>query len=220
VVVEGAMPGAARLAARAALSGGAGYVILAGNGPWAGSPTRSSIERSTTRDSLAELLEDGRIGAVLIGPGLGRDAPRRGVAEAALDCGHPLVVDGDALTLLGGEVARACPRNFLTPHAGEFERMFGRASGSKIARTLEAADKRQGRRDSQGRGHGDRLPGGPRAGGSGSPAWLSTAGTGDVLAGLLAAARRNRLGPCRRGSGPGSTPAQPGSPDRHSSRIA
>ncbi|WP_380916328.1 NAD(P)H-hydrate epimerase [Sphingomonas canadensis] len=190
VAVECAMPGAARLAARAAMAGGAGYVTLAGADPRGGGPDALVRTRIEAAEDLAELLESDRIASVVIGPGLGRERRSEALLKAALACPHPLVLDGDALTLLGRQAGRwlrdrRAP-TWLTPHAGEFARMF-EGEGSKIDRTLglvletgatvlhKGADTVIAGTD-----------GAVRVLAGASP-WLSTAGTGDVLAGLLAA---------------------------------
>ena len=183
-VIGGAMSGAARLLARAALSAGAGYVrlLVPDAGPcW---PDALVVQVG------APDLTDERIAAAVVGPGLGRDAAARERLDAALASDRPLVIDGDALTLLGSTAARRvrsrAAATILTPHAGEFARMtdgddrdaltaaraFARESGAVVVRkgpaTVVAA------------------PDG-RAGVGAGPSWLSTAGTGDVLAGTVAA---------------------------------
>jgi hydroxyethylthiazole kinase-like uncharacterized protein yjeF len=189
-VIEGAMPGAARLAAGAAMAGGAGYVTLAGAEP------QSRIDALVRRtiagaDDLADLLGDDRIGAVVIGPGLGRDRRAEGLLKAALASTHPLVLDGDALSLFGTNAARWLQTRhapaWLTPHSGEFDRMFGAGVGSKIDRTLAAAADTGATIVHKGADTVIASPAGEvRVLADASP-WLSTAGTGDVLAGLLGA---------------------------------
>lgn len=188
VVVEGAMPGAARLAARAAMAGGAGYVVVAGVAE--AGPDALVHRRIDGAEALQDVLDDERIGAVVIGPGLGRDRRAESMLKAALGSPHPLILDGDALTLLGTSAAawlqRRTAPSWLTPHAAEFERMF-EGEGSKIDRTLAAAAASRAIILHKGvdtviasyKGNVQILAGG-------SP-WLSTAGTGDVLAGLLGA---------------------------------
>lgn len=189
-VVENLMPGAARLSAGAAMAGGAGYVTLMGAEP------QSRIDALVRRavngaEDLADALNDPRIGAVVVGPGLGRDRRAEGMLKAALNAKAALVLDGDALSLLGRNAgrwlqARTAPA-WLTPHSGEFERLFGEGEGSKIDRTLAAAAEAQATIIHKG---GDTVIATPRGEvrvmAQASP-WLSTAGTGDVLAGLLAA---------------------------------
>src|SRR3546814_13708294 len=77
------MPGAAMLAARGAQAAGAGYVVVAGPGAASGGPD-SVIQRQTDELELEQLLEDGRIGAVVVGPGLGRDREASVRLDAAL----------------------------------------------------------------------------------------------------------------------------------------
>lgn len=188
-VVEGAMPGAARLAAGAAMAGGAGYVTLAGLDR-EGGPDALVRRFVDSADALVDFLADERIDALVIGPGLGRERRAENMLKAALASSHPLVLDGDALSLLGRTAGRwlqgrSAPA-YLTPHAGEFDRMFEH-EGSKIERTLAAAAETGATIIHKG---GDTVIASPRGEVrvlSGTTPWLSTAGTGDVLAGLLAA---------------------------------
>ncbi|WP_404338745.1 NAD(P)H-hydrate dehydratase [Sphingomonas sp. MMS12-HWE2-04] len=189
-VIEGAMPGAARLAARAAMAGGAGYVVLAGTEPWSGGPDALVRRGIALPQDLAEFLDWERIDAVVLGPGLGRDRRAEAFTQVALDSAKPLVVDGDALTLLGSSGAarlrtRAAP-TWLTPHAGEFDRMFA-GEGDKITRTLAAAADAHATIVHKGADTVIASPKGDVRILAGASPWLSTAGTGDVLAGLVAA---------------------------------
>ncbi|TDN86790.1 hydroxyethylthiazole kinase-like uncharacterized protein yjeF/hydroxyethylthiazole kinase-like uncharacterized protein yjeF [Stakelama pacifica] len=190
LVVEGDMPGASRLCARAALHGGAGYVMLAGTGSAEAGPDALVHRRVEDAGALRNALEDERIGAVVIGPGLGRSDAAHAKLDAVLESPHRAVIDGDALTLLGFETADRLSRrdalSVLTPHAGEFGRMFEGGEGGKIARTRAAAARSGATIVHKGPdtviADGD----GAIVANSGS-SWLSTAGTGDVLAGLVGA---------------------------------
>ncbi len=191
VIIEGEMPGAARLCAGAAAASGAGYVILAGRDPGDGPPDAIVRKCVTSREALATLLEDDRIGAVVIGPGLGRGSDAADWIDAALACEHPLVIDGDALSLLGTTAAERISRRgaatCLTPHSGEFGRMFAAGDASKIVRTVQAAEASGATILHKGP---DTVIAGPDSHAvlaTDAPTWLSTAGTGDVLAGILAA---------------------------------
>jgi len=186
-ILEGRMPGAARLAANAALHGGAGYVVRIGDDDDSQGPN-AIVHRPMAE--FAKLLEDDRTGALVIGPGLGRDGDVSARLDAAIASPRPLVLDGDALSLIGRDVGklrnRAAP-TCLTPHSGEFDRLFGEGKGSKIDRTLTAAAEAGAVIVHKGADTVIATPEGDvRVYAGGSP-WLSTAGTGDVLAGLLGA---------------------------------
>lgn len=185
-VVAGAMPGAALLAARAAQGSGAGYVKLFSAAQLAG-PADLVVDHTP----LAEALLDTRLNALLIGPGLGRDGQARERLAIALSEPIPAVLDADALVLLAPrQLAQRTAPLIATPHEGELlalERAFALdGAGTKAERALALA-RASGMvvlakgadsvvADPQGR-----LAFAPRA-----SAWLSTAGTGDVLAGILA----------------------------------
>lgn len=180
-VIAGSMSGAAELAARAAQRSGAGYVRLIGSSlppsaPW-------SLVRQGWRDG--EGLSDPRIGAVVIGCGLGSGEAARAKVDAALACGKPLVIDADALALL--PIAPFSVPAILTPHAAEFGRMAPDATGSKIAQTRLLAERLGAVVIHKGANTVIAAPDGRVAvAPQGSP-WLASAGTGDVLAGVCGA---------------------------------
>lgn len=189
-VVGGPMHGAGRLAARAALSAGAGYVRLHPPEPVFPEPDALVVEVAGDAPALTDALQDERIKAVVIGPGLGRDRAAGARLDAALACDRPLVVDGDALSLLGTTVAERLKRrsapSILTPHSGEFSRLTGGddrnalTASRALARTTGAVIVHKGPATVIA------APDGRARIGSGT-SWLSTAGTGDVLSGTVAA---------------------------------
>ncbi|TKD52177.1 NAD(P)H-hydrate dehydratase [Sphingomonas baiyangensis] len=182
-VIGGAMGGAARLAAAAAARGGAGYVVLASDDRR--TPLDAIVHREP--DARSDTIADVRTSALLIGPGLGRDAAARAACAQALASDLPLVLDGDALALISiaALAARRSP-TILTPHGGEFDALFGAGDAPKIARTVAAARAsgavviHKGADTVIADPEGNVIVANP-------PSWLSTAGTGDVLAGLVAA---------------------------------
>ncbi|WP_374942858.1 NAD(P)H-hydrate dehydratase [Sphingomonas sp.] len=180
-VVAGRMPGAAALAATAAAHSGAGYVLLLG------SATDRLPHAIVRRRYTADALDDLRIGALLIGPGLGRDDVAREKLGHALASPHPLVLDGDALHALDLEslASRAAP-TVLTPHAGEFAALFGTVDGGKIARARDAARRSGATIVYKGADTVIAHPDGRVRVAHRPATWLSTAGTGDTLAGLAA----------------------------------
>ncbi|HEV2568085.1 NAD(P)H-hydrate dehydratase [Sphingomonas sp.] len=190
-VVGGAMPGASELAAIAALHAGAGYVVLLQHCAHCGTP-HAIVRRSITE--LPNTLADGRVGAMVVGPGLGRGPDAAWALRQALASGRPLVIDGDALHLLGGETLTVPA--VLTPHEGEFRALMPDMNhGSKVERTRAAAMRCGGVIVYKGPDTVIAAPDGRAAIGAGASPWLSTAGTGDVLAGAIGAMLARRLDP-------------------------
>jgi hydroxyethylthiazole kinase-like uncharacterized protein yjeF len=181
--LAGKMPGAIALSAKAAAYSGAGYVRVSTSRSIDGLP--SAIVQTDTAE-----INDGRIGCLIVGPGMG-DIPR--VLTLALTSHAPKVIDADAITHLGEPERLRGQDAIITPHQGEFERLFGKLEGSKADRALEAA-KRSGAvivykgPDTLVASPDGRLGFAPPA-----PAWLASAGTGDVLAGMIAAMRARGL---------------------------
>jgi|CXWL01.1.fsa_nt_gi hydroxyethylthiazole kinase-like uncharacterized protein yjeF len=179
-VVAGAMSGAAELAARGALRSGAGYVQIYGGRVPASAPF--AIVRKPWR--AGESLSDPRINAIVIGPGLGRGEDAEARFEAALANGKPLVIDADALALLP-ETPMLVP-TILTPHAGEFAQTCNH-QGSKITATQTLAAHTGAVVIHKGADTVIAAPDGRVAIHSPGYAWLASAGTGDVLAGICGA---------------------------------
>ncbi len=180
-VVAGAMPGAAMLAAKAAMRV-SGYVVLCNGGE--GGPD------ALVRRDWIDVASDSHVGALLIGPGLGLDADAQDALARALGSIHPLVLDADALRMLNADTlgqlyGRDMP-SVLTPHAGEFAALFGQSSGSKIDRARDAAARTRTTIIFKGADTVIATPDGRVAVSSQAPGWLASAGTGDVLAGIVA----------------------------------
>jgi hydroxyethylthiazole kinase-like uncharacterized protein yjeF len=188
VIVGGIMPGAAALSAIAAARSGAGYVVGIG---LTGDLPHAIVRRD--HDELAKTLDDPRVGAVVIGPGLGRDARAGELVGFAIASPHPLILDGGALlpNVVNGRPAPT----ILSPHAGEFTRMFGDSGGSKLDRTRAAADRCRATIIFKGADTVIASPGGRVTLCPPANAWLSTAGTGDVLAGIAGAMLARGLAP-------------------------
>jgi hydroxyethylthiazole kinase-like uncharacterized protein yjeF len=141
----------------------------------------------TPGDPLAR-LDDSRIGALLLGPGLHADGEGRALLDAALAAGHPLVLDAGALRLLAERGTAGLQDAILTPHEGEFRALFGDGSGSKVERARAAAAQSEAVIVYKGPDTVVAAPDGRAAIGT-APHWLASAGTGDVLAGAIAAMR-------------------------------
>jgi hydroxyethylthiazole kinase-like uncharacterized protein yjeF len=180
LVVAGAMPGATRLSAEAAQRAGAGYVELLGS---AGEAPPHALVRRAWDDAA---VDDGRIGAIVIGPGLGHDDEARRRLDRVLATDRPLLLDADALTLLAKRGLDGLgTQAVLTPHEGEFTRLFGTLEGSALDRAREGARRSRAVLLLKGACTVVAHPDGRVAIGAPAPAWLASAGTGDVLAGIL-----------------------------------
>lgn len=193
--------GAGRLAARGALRIGAGLVTL-------GCPPDAILENAARLDAvmlrpiadqadLAFALEDARITALCLGPALGLEEREAALAAVALSARRPTVLDADALTLLARDAKlreglhEAC---ILTPHEGEFARLFpdlcmketaqskvdaARAAAVRIGSVVllkgaETVIAEPSGRVAVNEATSDR-----------AAPWLATAGSGDVLAGFV-----------------------------------
>lgn len=185
LVVAGGMPGAAQLACDGALRAGAGAVRLSGASPSARQP-----DVVLKNEPLADLLADDRTGAVLVGPGLGRDGAARGKLAETLGSGLAAVVDADALALLyPAEVADRTAPLVLTPHEGEMHRLadtFGIEGGTKVARATALAQAARAVVVAKGPDTVIAAPDGRTILAPSPTSWLAVAGTGDVLAGAIA----------------------------------
>ena len=186
VLLAGAMPGAIALAATAAARTGAGFVRIDGDQIIANVP-------AAIVQGLHGGLDDRRIGALLVGPGLGKD--NGGLLDRALASGRPLVLDADALVGDPERFTRLADPAILTPHEGEFIRLFGKLVGSKVDQALEAARISGCVLVYKGPDTLVASPDGRVGFAPPSPAWLASAGTGDVLAGMVAAMRARGLPP-------------------------
>ncbi len=181
--LAGKMPGAIALSARAAARSGAGYVRVSTSRTIDGLP--SAIVQTDTAE-----VNDPRIGCLLVGPGLG-DIPA--VLTLALTAARPLVIDADAIGHVGEPERLRGHDAILTPHEGEFQRLFGSIEGSKAERALAAAQRSLAVVVYKGPDTLVASPDGRVGFAPPAPAWLATAGTGDVLAGIIAAMRARGL---------------------------
>ncbi|TAH39613.1 MAG: NAD(P)H-hydrate dehydratase [Planctomycetota bacterium] len=220
LLVAGArgMAGAAAMAAEAVLRGGAGYVLVATPGGVATELTvlaRSAVLRLCggperaflIRGDLDALLEEaGRSEAVAVGPGLGTHADTRALVTdflPRLPAALPVLVDADGLNALAGsdwERIGLGPRAVLTPHPGEAARLLQWKDAAAVqARRSEALAELVGRSGATVVLKG----GGTLVGAPGKEAWrnqtgnpgMATAGTGDVLTGLVAALLARGMSP-------------------------
>lgn len=177
--LAGTMPGAIALAATAAARSGAGYVRISTSKGIEGLP--ASIVQTGTAD-----LNDERIDCILVGPGLG-DIPQ--VLTLALTSKAPKVIDADGIGLIGEPARLKGHDAIVTPHSGEFEKLFGKLDGNKPEKALAAAEACGNVVVFKGPDTLVAAPDGRLGFAPPAPAWLASAGTGDVLAGIIAALR-------------------------------
>lgn len=191
------MCGAARLAAAAARHVGAGLVTVAA--PKAAkdiylSDAPGLMFHPIDGDGAADVLFDQRRNAVLIGPGYGITAQTRHIVKDILKAGRTTVLDAGALTSFSSDpialfeaLKNGSSEVVLTPHSGEFERLFADVAPGqdRLSRARAAADRSGAVVVAKGSDTVIAHPGGEACISINAPPWLATAGSGDVLAGLI-----------------------------------
>ena len=206
VIVRGGkkeMTGAASMAAKAAARVGAGLVTVACDKkslPIYATHFLSimTIEANDNKD-FRQLLEDERRNAVLIGPGNGVNTKTKEAVLIALSMQKSCVLDADALTVFANapeDLYKAIHSPvILTPHEGEFSRLFPILKGDKMSRAKAAAKLSNAVVILKGSDTVIANPEGDVVINTHAPAYLATAGSGDVLAGLAAGLLANKVEP-------------------------
>lgn len=200
LVVSGpaAHTGAARMGARGALRAGAGLVTVA-SPPDAVAINAAHLTAIMLLEfegaaGLSAILADKRKNAVLLGPALGVCAGTRQLVDAVLASGAATVLDADALTSFAEDpsalfevIGASADRSVvLTPHEGEFHRLFGDIGGEgKLDRARAAALRSGAILVLKGADTVIASPDGRAAINENAPPWLATAGAGDVLGGVI-----------------------------------
>ena len=194
--------GAARLSARGALRAGAGLVTVLSPddalGANAASLTAVMVRRMNGAAGFAEILADRRLNACVIGPAAGIGEETRALVLTALAANPALVLDADALTSFADpperlfEAIKKTGKNevILTPHEGEFHRLFSEMSNkhplrSKLERVRAAAERSGAIVLLKGPDTVVASPDGRATIAANAPPWLATAGSGDVLSGMI-----------------------------------
>jgi hydroxyethylthiazole kinase-like uncharacterized protein yjeF len=184
-VYGGAMPGAARLCAMAARHAGAGLVSIAAE---TGIDTYRGAEPGTIvlDGPLATMLEDARRQVWVCGPGLAPGVAGKVLAQL-LAASRRVVADAGALTACAGNPASLTGAAVLTPHEGEFSRVFGDPGTNRLGAARAASKQTGAVVVLKGSDTVIAAPDGRAAVNTNAPPWLATAGSGDVLAGMVAA---------------------------------
>jgi hydroxyethylthiazole kinase-like uncharacterized protein yjeF len=199
IVVSGPLwsTGAARLGARGALRIGAGLVTVASPRDAltvnAAQLTAIMVREADDARALTQLLADTRKNAVLIGPGVGVGARTKTLVLAALATPAAVVLDADAITSFAGDaqilfaaITKRQAPVALTPHDGEFVRLFGNLiTAPKVQRAREAASQSGAIVVLKGADTVVAAPDGRASINATTSPWLATAGTGDVLGGIV-----------------------------------
>ena len=187
--------GASRLAAYAALRSGAGLVSIACDAAslsvYASALQAVMTKPADTPADFARLIADPHVTAVLVGPGAGVSQRTRQCTLEALKAQKPVVLDADALTVFAGTPAQLFDAIhapcILTPHAGEFVRLFGdvaQADDVRLRHACQAAELSGAVVILKGYHTIIAAPTGDAVVNSNATPFLATAGTGDVLAGI------------------------------------
>ena len=192
------MTGAARMAATAARRAGAGLVTLAvphDSFPIYASGAPGNLVESC--DNFDTAIADQRRNTVLLGPGLGVGQKTKDMVLTALTCADKrAVLDADALTTFSDsphELFSAIQGPvIMTPHDGEFTRLF-EVQGDKVSRARQAAKAANAVIVLKGADTVIAAPDGRARINTNAPPWLATAGSGDALAGIIAAMVANGL---------------------------
>ncbi|KAA8965279.1 NAD(P)H-hydrate dehydratase [Mycobacterium sp.] len=180
-----AYPGAAVLCAGAAVAATSGMVR------YAGSAWREVLSRWPEVVAAPTPAAAGRVQSWVVGPGLGTGEDGVAALWFVLDTDLPVIVDADALTLLAAHpdlLANRRAPTVLTPHAGEFARLAGAPPGDdRVGATRKLADTLGATVLLKGNVTVIAEPGGPVYLNPAGQSWAATAGSGDVLSGVIGA---------------------------------
>jgi hydroxyethylthiazole kinase-like uncharacterized protein yjeF len=196
VLAGAGMTGAARLVAAGARRAGAGLLTVV-------APDRASADvlrggapgAIVTEAPLEDLLADARRRVWVIGPGLPPEAATLDRLRRLVGAGRAVVADAGALAAAAGAPSALAGCTVLTPHAGEFARLFGPEGGDRLGAARRAAALTGAVVLLKGPDTVVAAPDGRAAINDHAPPWLATGGTGDVLAGLVAALLAGGMAP-------------------------
>ncbi|OBI42372.1 NAD(P)H-hydrate dehydratase [Mycobacterium sp. E796] len=189
--VTGVMAGSSTYPGAAVLCTGAAVAATSGMVRYAGSAHTQVLAHWPEVIASPTPAAAGRVQAWVVGPGLGTDETGAAALWFALESDLPVIVDADALTILAAHpelvMSRAAP-TVLTPHAGEFARLAGTPPGDdRVAACRKLADTFGATVLLKGNVTIIADPGGPVYLNPAGQSWAATAGSGDVLSGMIGA---------------------------------
>lgn len=197
--VKGVLAGSATYPGAAILSTGAAVAATSGMVRYAGSAHAAVVSHWPEVVAAPDVTAAGRVQAWVVGPGLGTDTAGDDALRFALDTDLPVIVDADALTLLAADLDlvadRAAP-TVLTPHAGEFARLAGHPPGpDRVTATRELAERLGATVLLKGNVTIIAESDGPTYLNPAGQSWAATAGSGDVLSGIIGALLASGIAP-------------------------
>lgn len=189
--VTGVLAGSATYPGAAVLCTGAAVAATSGMVRYAGSAAQQVLSHWPEVIASPTPAAAGRVQAWVVGPGLGTDDTGAATLWFALDTDLPVIVDADALTILAAHpdlVANRKAPTVLTPHAGEFARLAGAPPGDdRVAATRRLADQFGATVLLKGNVTVIAEPAGSVYLNPAGQSWAATAGSGDVLSGIIGA---------------------------------
>ncbi|OBA73092.1 NAD(P)H-hydrate dehydratase [Mycobacterium sp. 1554424.7] len=189
--VTGVMAGSSTYPGAAVLCTGAAVAATSGMVRYAGSAHTQVLAQWPEVIASPTPAAAGRVQAWVVGPGLGTDETGAAALWFALESDLPVIVDADALTILAAHpelVANRAAPTVLTPHAGEFARLAGNPPGEdRVGSCRKLADTFGATVLLKGNVTVIADPGGPVYLNPAGQSWAATAGSGDVLSGMIGA---------------------------------
>lgn len=189
--VTGVLAGSATYPGAAVLCTGAAVAATSGMVRYAGSAAQQVLSHWPEVIAAPSAGASGRVQAWVVGPGLGTDEAGASAVWFALQTDLPVIVDADALTILAAHpdlVAERAAPTVLTPHAGEFARLAGAPPGQdRVGATRKLADRFGATVLLKGHVTVIAEPGGRVCLSPARQSWAATAGSGDVLSGMIGA---------------------------------
>ncbi|MDP7722255.1 NAD(P)H-hydrate dehydratase [Mycobacterium sp. TY814] len=197
--VTGVLAGSSTYPGAAVLCTGAAVATHSGMVRYAGSAKNEVLARWPEVIASPTPAAAGRVQSWVVGPGLGTDEAGAAALWFALDTNLPVLVDADGLTMLAAHpelVAGRTAPTVLTPHAGEFARLAGSPPGDdRVGATRRLADALGATVLLKGNVTVIADPGGPVYLNPAGQSWAATAGSGDVLSGMIGALLASGLPP-------------------------